>query len=161
VILLIGYGNDLRRDDGAGLVLAESIEQVWRTQQVAVKRISVHQLTPELAEEIARPEVTGVIFVDTRAVAPGEATPGVQVQPLHVGPPSSSLGHHLDPATVLIYADRLYGRRPPTWLVTVPGKDFGYGEGLSQATQKALTAAQALPVELLARLRASSLLEAV
>jgi hydrogenase maturation protease len=149
VILLIGYGNDLRRDDGAGLILAATIEQAWQVLGVAVKRLSVHQLLPELAEEIARPEVTAVVFVDAQVVAVGEVEPHVRMQPLTVEAQSPSLGHHLTPATLLLYADKLYGRRPPAWLVTVPAIDFGYGEGLSRMVQQALTAAQTLPVELL------------
>ncbi|MBE7554513.1 MAG: hydrogenase maturation protease [Anaerolineales bacterium] len=152
MILLISYGNDLRRDDGAGLVLADLIEQSWRIHQVAVKRLSVHQLLPELAEEIARPEVFAVVFVDARAVEAGEIDPRVRIQPLSVASQSPSLGHHLDPATLLAYADWLYAGRPPAWLVTVPAADFGYGEGLSEMVQQALAAAQALPLELLAQL---------
>ncbi|GIK39864.1 MAG: hydrogenase [Chloroflexota bacterium] len=152
MILLISYGNDLRRDDGAGLVLADLIEQSWRIHQVAVKRLSVHQLLPELAEEIARPEVSAVVFVDARAVMAGEVNPRVRVESLSIDTQSPSLGHHLDPTTLLAYADWLYAGRPPAWLVTVPGADFGYGEGLSEMVQQALAAAQALPLELLAKL---------
>jgi hydrogenase maturation protease len=152
MILLISYGNDLRRDDGAGFVLADLIEQSWRIHRVAVKRLSVHQLLPELAEEIARPEVSAVVFVDARAVMAGEVDPRVRMQPLRVDTQSPSLGHHLAPATLLTYADWLYGWRPPAWLVTVPAADFGYGEGLSEMVQQALAAAQALPLELLAQL---------
>ena len=152
MILLIGYGNDLRRDDGAGLVLAGIIEQSWRKLGVAVTRLSAHQLLPELAEEIARPEISAVVFVDARAVAAGEVDPRVRVQPISVDTQSPSLGHHLDPATLLAYADWLYAGQPPAWLVTVPAADFGYGEGLSEMVQQALAAAQALPLELLAQL---------
>jgi hydrogenase maturation protease len=159
VILLIGYGNDLRRDDGAGLILAEILEQAWQSQRVAVKRLSVHQLMPELAAEIAQPEVTAAVFVDARVIAPEEVDPRVQMQPLRVEAQSPSLGHHLDPATLLIYAEWLYGWRPPAWLVTVPATDFGYGEGLSQSTQQALAEAQAVSVELLAQVQALPVLE--
>lgn len=154
MILLIGYGNDLRRDDGAGLVLAGTIEKSWRISGVAVKHLSVHQLLPELAEEIARPEVSAVVFVDARVGAAGEINPQVQVQPLVVETQSPSLGHHLDPTTLLAYAGLLYGRQPPAWLVTVPAADFGYGEGLSETVQRTLAAAQDLPRELLTQMQA-------
>ncbi len=159
MILLIGYGNDLRRDDGAGLILAAILEQAWQSQRVAVKRLSVHQLMPELAAEIAQPEVTAAVFVDARVIAPEEVDPRVQMQPLRVETQSPSLGHHLDPATLLIYAEWLYGWRPPAWLITVPATDFGYGEGLSLATQQALAEAQAVSVELLAQVQALPVLE--
>jgi hydrogenase maturation protease len=153
MILLIGYGNDSRRDDGAGLVLAGIIEQSWRTLGVAVTCLSVHQLLPELAEEIARPEVAAVVFVDARTVATGEIDPQIQIQSLVVETQSPSLGHHLDPTTLLTYAGRLYGWQPPAWLVTVPAADFGYGEGFSEMVQQVLAAAQALPLELLAQMQ--------
>lgn len=156
MILLIGYGNDLRRDDGAGLVLAEIIERAWQIRGVAVKRLAVHQLMPELAVDIAGPEVSAVVFVDTRAAAADEVSPDVQVQPVPAGPSSPSLGHHLDPAALLTYAGHLYGRRPPAWLVTVPGTDFSYGEGLSRPVQEALAAVPTLPFELLACLQAAA-----
>lgn len=156
MILLIGYGNDLRRDDGVGLVLAGLIEQSWRALGVAVTRLSVHQLLPELAEEIAGPEISAVVFVDARAVTSEEVNPQVQVQSLAVETQSPSLGHHLNPASLLAYADLLYGRQPPAWLVTVPAADFGYGEGLSEVVQQVLGAAQSLPLELLAQIQLAS-----
>lgn len=159
MILLIGYGNDLRQDDGAGLILAERLGQAWCNQGVAVKLLPVHQLTPELAAEIAEPDISTVVFVDARVIAPGEVDPQVQVQSLNREPLSPSLGHYLDPATLLLYADRLYGRRPSAWLVTVPAADFGYTEDLSRITQQALASAHALPAELLARLQIPNVIE--
>lgn len=159
MILLIGYGNDLRRDDGAGLILAERLERAWRNQSVAAKLLPVHQLTPELAAEIAEPDISTVVFVDARVIAPDEGNPQVQVQSLNREPLTPSLGHYLDPATLLLYADRLYGRRPAAWLVTVPAADFGYDESLSQITQQALASAQSLPAELLARLQIPNVIE--
>ncbi|NJN95665.1 MAG: hydrogenase [Anaerolineales bacterium] len=159
MILLIGYGNDLRRDDGAGLILAERLERVWRNQGVAAKLLPVHQLTPELAAEIAEPDISTVVFVDARVIAPDEVDPQVQVQSLNREPLTPSLGHYLDPATLLLYADRLYGRRPAAWLVTVPAADFGYDESLSQITRQALVSAHALPAELLVRLQIPNVME--
>lgn len=61
-ILIIGYGNNLRSDDGVGRYLAEIIEQ---QQLPLVKALSVHQLTPELVLEIA--DSQAVIFIDAIA----------------------------------------------------------------------------------------------
>lgn len=153
MILLIGFGNALRGDDKAGLILAEIIEQAWQSSHVATKRLSVHQLTPELALDIAQPEITAVVFVDAQAVTPGALSPRVQMQPLNGEAQSPSLGHHLNPVSLLIYAHLLYDRRPPAWLVTIPAMDFSYGNGLSRITQQALAAAHSLPLELLAHLQ--------
>jgi hydrogenase maturation protease len=143
VILVIGYGNSLRQDDGAGLILAELIEQACRLCHLPAKRICVHQLVPELARELARDEVEVVIFADTRvAPTPQETSHAVQISPLIVDTSSPSVGHHLTPATLLVYAKMLYGKRPPAWIATIPGFQFEYGEDFSQSTQDALDAAK-------------------
>ena len=89
--LVIGYGNTLRSDDGAGQRVAEKIGQ-WELPGVGA--LAVHQLTPELAENIAQADA--VIFVD--AVATNSENPvSVKIQPLlqkmqrGLCPPSSQI----------------------------------------------------------------------
>jgi hydrogenase maturation protease len=149
MILIIGYGNSLRGDDGAGLLLAERLEQAWQAHQIAVERLAVQQLMPELAWDIAREAVEAVLFVDTRVVAPGETEPGLQISLVEAPVLSPSLGHHLDPAVLLTYARLLYGKTLPAWLVTVPGVDFEHGETLSQTAQQALDTAPEILIQLL------------
>jgi hydrogenase maturation protease len=142
MVLLIGYGNELRGDDGAGLRLAERMAERWQAAGTPLRHVAVQQLTPELALEIAAPEVAAVVFVDTRAAARlGEA---VEITPLT--PPEAatpSLGHHFQPDVLLAYAALLLEGRPapPAWLVTVPGVAFGLGEGLSEIASAAMDAA--------------------
>ena len=57
--LVIGYGNDLRSDDGAGRWVAQQIDDRGLD---GIEVRSVAQLTPELALEIAGRSV--VVFVD-------------------------------------------------------------------------------------------------
>jgi hydrogenase maturation protease len=147
--LIIAYGNNLRRDDGAGLILAERLEQAWLAHQIEVKRLVVQQLTPELTLEVAQDEISAVVFVDTRAVPPGETELAVQMGRVSADPCNPALGHHLDPAVLLTYARLLYHKQPPAWLVTAPGVDFGHGEGLSRATRRALDRNLELATELL------------
>jgi hydrogenase maturation protease len=138
MILLIGCGNSLRRDDGAGLVLAELLERNWRSGPQEVQRVSVHQLTPDLAEYIARKEVSVVVFVDSRVAITGARGFQVQVHKLDVEDSFSTTSHHMDPKTVMLYLQRLYGKNPRSWTVTVPGLDFDHGEGLSQIARTAI-----------------------
>jgi hydrogenase maturation protease len=149
MILIIGYGNSLRSDDGAGLLLAERLEQAWRARQISVERLAVQQLMPELAWDIAQEAVEAVVFVDTRAVAPGETEPGLQISPVEAPALAPSLGHHLDPGVLLIYAHLLYGKTVPAWLVTVPGVNFEHGETLSQTAQQTLDTVPELSIKLL------------
>jgi hydrogenase maturation protease len=145
VILVIAYGNSLRRDDGAGFVLAEQLDRAWTAQGKQVRRIEEHQLAPELSLDVAAEDVSAVFFVDTRAVAPGlpeASNPEVQVDRIYAADASSpSVGHNLDARAVLTYTKHLFKKEPPAWLVTIPGFDFGHGEGLSEPAQKAIAAA--------------------
>jgi len=142
MILLIAYGNSLRQDDGAGLRLAEQMAAHWLALGARMRHLAVQQLTPELAVEIAAPEVTSVVFVDTRAAA---ALAG-PVEITALTPPDAatpSLAHHTQPGVLLAYASLLLEGRPapPAWLVTTPGAAFDHGEGLSAAASAAIDAA--------------------
>src|SRR5512136_1175751 len=65
-ILVVGYGNPLRGDDGAGWQAAERLEALLPPAQVNV--LIRHQLTPELAEPSSRAEL--VILIDASCVDP-------------------------------------------------------------------------------------------
>jgi Ni,Fe-hydrogenase maturation factor len=58
-ILLIGYGNELRSDDGIGQRVSNLIAS-WKLENLYT--LCVHQLTPELAEILVNFDVA--IFVD-------------------------------------------------------------------------------------------------
>ena len=85
--LVIGYGNTLRSDDGAGQIVAEKIAQ-WNLP--GVRSLAVHQLTPELAEIIAQADA--VIFID--AITTNLENPvSVQIKQLQAEDDNSSFGH--------------------------------------------------------------------
>jgi len=73
-VLVIGYGNPLRCDDGVGQQIAKAVA-TWGIPNV--EAIAVHQLTPELAEKLVTVDLA--IFVD---VYPVLADQEVQVRPL-------------------------------------------------------------------------------
>ncbi|MHC1697015.1 MAG: hydrogenase maturation protease [Geobacteraceae bacterium] len=138
MILLIGYGNLLRRDDGAGPVLAGKMEKQGGREDLRV--ITVHQLVPELAQDLAAAEVTAVLFLDA-CVSRCSGDTAVAVKPLGLVAPSPVVGHHFSPADLLCYAELLRGATLPAWQITIPGIDFGYGEGLSDYSDNNLAAA--------------------
>ena len=129
-ILVIGYGNTLRRDDGAGQVVAETVK-AWDLPHV--RSISVHQLTPELAEPIANAELA--IFVDAYPTT-GEQ----EVQICSMKPASSTevMGHTSDPRVLLAIAQALYNNHPPAWLVAIPGTNFEFGNHFSSMTEQGM-----------------------
>lgn len=145
--LVIAYGNPLRQDDAAGLLLANRVVAIWRAQGMVVQHIAVQQLMPELVTEIAAAAVERLFFFDA---ARGEQIATVQVRPVDVQASTACLGHHLLPAMLMTYAGELYGYCPPAWLVTVPGVTFEHGEGVSLSVQRLLATAPAIAKQLLA-----------
>ena len=127
-ILVIGYGNTLRSDDGVGPRVAMAIAS---RELPGLTAIAVQQLTPELAEPLAAAEMA--IFVDARRADQDEA---VEVRLLEPGEPGRSTGHTSDPRTLLALARMIFGRSPGGWLVTVPAADFSLGEGLSATAER-------------------------
>src|SRR5205823_6351255 len=68
--VVIGYGNDLRGDDGVGQRVALSVA-CWR--QPGVMALALHQLTPELTTWLVR--ATFAIFVDASRVEDESPSP--------------------------------------------------------------------------------------
>ncbi|ALF55210.1 hydrogenase maturation protease [Nostoc piscinale CENA21] len=126
-VMVIGYGNDLRSDDGIGQRIADEIAS-WHLS--AVKSLAVHQLTPELADALANAELA--IFVD--AYVPLESF-DVQVQSLSPSVDNAIAGHTADPQSLLALTRTLYGHCPPALWVTVPAVNFEFGDRFSEITE--------------------------
>ena len=133
-VLVIGYGNPLRRDDGVGRVVADRVAQAVHDRSICadVEVIEAHQLTPELAEPLSRADLA--IFVDAAADAPAGC---VRITPVVDGAVvGGSLLHHLGPQRLLAIARILYGRAPEAWAITVGAESFDHGDALSPAIER-------------------------
>jgi hydrogenase maturation protease len=128
--LIIGYGSLLRGDDSAGRHVADALAISLPSETTTV--LSVHQLTPELADPISRSDV--VIFIDAAA----EGRPGeVNVIPLAQGTFRRG-SHQTTPDGLLAMADELFGRRPQAYMVTINGESFEMSDRLSPAVESAV-----------------------
>ena len=107
-VLVIGFGNSLRRDDGAGLILAASLAAHWHQQGRPVTLLTSHQLTPEMAEDISAASAEFVLFVDAEATT-AEGPHEIRLSAVEADDHSPSLGHHFSPALLMLYARSLYG----------------------------------------------------
>lgn len=139
MILILAYGNSLRRDDGAGFVLAEKLEGLLSKPGLDVLRIDSHQLTPELSLDISGEDVRSVIFIDTRAVSGPSDDLELHLEkvvPAEIASPS--VGHHFNASLLMAYTKYLFKKEPPAWIITIPGVDFDHGEGLSAVARKSL-----------------------
>jgi hydrogenase maturation protease len=145
-ILVIGHGNTLRRDDALGCLIADEVG-CW--QRPGVRSMSLAQLTPELAAELAAAETA--VFVDARKCSPSSEL-RIQVEPLSPrGQDWASLVHAITPCVLLGLCQAVFGQCPRSWLVSVPGSDFSFGEGLSDMADRGMAQALGMIETLLAR----------
>ena len=129
--LVIGYGNTLRGDDGAGPLAAELLRD--RIHRPETEILSQPQLLPELMEPIAR--ASRVIFID--AAVSGRAGKVHRI-PLRPAPACARFTHHATPEALLAGAQSLYGHTPEATLYIIPGRSFETGQELSPAVRRAV-----------------------
>lgn len=156
-VLVIGYGNALRSDDGIGVHAAALLREDHRLAGVEI--LALHQLTPELTLDMSRASL--VVLID----ASTEDPPGsVAVRPLAfdtaagrgaaAGPGSSS--HHVGPGELVALAAELYGAAPEVVVVSVGVATTEVGEELSPAVVAALPAVTEAVSDLVAAHRGSA-----
>jgi hydrogenase maturation protease len=134
-VLLIGYGNPGRRDDGLGPRLAAALEG-RALPGVTVE--SDYQLTVEDADTAARHEV--VVFADA-AVA---GTEPFYFRRIQAGGAPGFSSHSVAPPEVLALAEALFKKTPEAYALGIRGYEFDqFGEGLSERAAANLAAASA------------------
>lgn len=144
-VAIIAYGNPLRSDDGVGLQVAQLL--LGESSNFETEIISVHQLTPELAEEAAR--ASGVIFIDaSRTGEPGK----IVYTPVEPDDGGELFSHSLSPAQIIALCEQLYGTKPAAFTVSIAGRSFDYGDALSGTLQDAVPALVAAVKEFVVRL---------
>lgn len=143
--IIIGYGNELRSDDAIGQKVANIINS-WHLSDV--ESLAVHQLTPELAANLAN--VNLAIFVDAMMSSESE---NVEVESILLSESNTishilsnildnmMLGHIGNPRSLLSLTKYLYGYCPTAWLVTVPGVNFELGDCLSPIAEMGINIA--------------------
>ena len=141
-ILIIGYGNPLRCDDGVGWRAAETLSLNLQLPEIEI--IVRHQLAQELADDLRYADL--VIFIDAaHGGQRGELT--CEHLTLQEGIIRS---HQLSPAHLLALAQQLYGAAPRAFAVSLCGECFDHGATLSATVEAGLPRLTAL-VEDLAR----------
>jgi hydrogenase maturation protease len=148
-VLVVGYGNPLRGDDGVGQEVAQLLaRQKGRSPVLAGAEVTwAHQLAPEMAPDLSRADFA--VFVD--AVCDRRPVGSVTVRRLMApGPgPGSAAGipascwEDLSPEGLLALTLDLYGNAPPAALVTVGVSVTGFGSALSPVVRAAVPRAAA------------------
>jgi hydrogenase maturation protease len=128
-VLVIGYGNTLRGDDAAGIKAAELISQ----HHPEIECVFVHQLVPELAEQIAEYDV--VFFIDAQKdIIQSNVrliTPSIEADQPRT--------HFISPESLLALSQQLYQCLPTkTYVAGIPASQFEFSEELSPQTDRAV-----------------------
>lgn len=129
-ILVYGYGNPGRQDDGLGVLLSEKIEE-WAIEQNLKDNIdtdSNYQLNIEDAYMLNNYDL--VIYADA-SVEEIESCLFEQIEPI-INPQFTS--HSVSPEFVIGLCQEIYGAIPTTYLLHIKGYEW---EFLGDMTQKA------------------------
>lgn len=139
-LLLIGYGNPDREDDGVawhilqaltkklGLAPPGSYEDEFPEHPLL--EFSFHlQLTPEMAEELSAYEQ--VCFIDAHT---GSIPEQVRLIELESEFQASPFTHHLTPQSLLSMCETIYRKKPDAALLSVLGQRFLFTRQLSEET---------------------------
>jgi hydrogenase maturation protease len=130
-VLVIGYGNPGRLDDGLGPALAERLEDV-----PGVTVDSGYQLAVEDAAAVAEHDV--VVFADAAATGP-EPFGFRRVEPRAN---AAFTTHVLAPEALLAIAEEHLGAKTRGYLLAIRGHEFDeFGERLSSRARRHLDAA--------------------
>jgi hydrogenase maturation protease len=123
-ILLIGFGNPARADDGLGPALAEAIE-LKNISDITVE--TDYQLTIEDSTQVAEHNV--VIFADAQVSGPEPFS----FEAVKADCSSSFTTHSVEPAHIMALAESLFGSKADGFLLGIRGYEFDrFGAGLTE-----------------------------
>ncbi len=140
-ILIIGYGNPDREDDGVAWHIVMSLAEKFGIPAPQdyldgllpegnnPDLLTALQLTPEMADTFA--EYDAVCFVDAHT---GALPDDLNVKHLEPGFQNSPFTHHMTAETCLSITKTIYQKEPAALLVSVRGYSFKFSHSLSPRT---------------------------
>jgi hydrogenase maturation protease len=149
-LLLIGYGNPDREDDGVA----------WHTLRALTEKLGLNspstyedefpeftvidfafhlQLTPEMAEDVSA--YAYVCFLDAHTGSIPEPVRLIDVKSEFQASPFT---HHLTPQSLLSLCETIYGKKPEAALLSILGHRFLFSRRLSEQTEQLVPEAVAL-----------------
>lgn len=135
-VLVIGYGNPGRQDDGLGPRLAEKLEGLALTGVVIE---SDYQLNVEHAHDLANYRT--VVFVDATLETEDDAP--FLFKKIEAGSSGTFSTHSLPPETVLRLAQDLFQAETEAYVLGIKGYAFDeIAEGLTELAEQNLDAAR-------------------
>jgi len=141
-IIIIGYGNIDRADDGAAFAVINELRRQLGVRILeegdtglddlnnTTDSIFIPQLIPEIMEMVRAYDK--IVFVDAHVSHDMEDLCCSPVLPEYS---STSFTHHMTPSLLVAYLDAMYRREPEAHLVSVRGYEFDFRRTLSCRVQ--------------------------
>jgi hydrogenase maturation protease len=132
-ILIYGYGNPGRQDDGLGIRLCEELENfVFENRITNVTFDTNYQLNAEDALAASGHDL--VIFLDA-AKNSDESFSFIQIEP---APKIAFSTHSMNPGTVLALCEELYKKKPKAYMLTMNGLEWEVAEAMTPEAERNL-----------------------
>jgi hydrogenase maturation protease len=143
-VVVVGFGNPLRGDDGVGVRVADALVERWADR---VTFLVGHQPLPEWAATLAEADIAFVVDATVQPVS------RVGLRRLRPNADRGTLdGHTLGVQQLLHLTETLYGQAPRTYVLELPAERLSFSERLSHRSQRAAAQAVRLLDRRLARL---------
>ncbi len=155
-ILVIGYGNLDRADDGVGYFIVNALRRRLGRRALeegatgleelgsGIDTVFLSQLAPEILEAVSGYEQ--LVFVDAHNDNKLGKLYCEELKPEYSIP---SFSHHLTPTMLLALVEAFYDRRICGFLVSVIGCNFDFHHGLSPLTEALVESAVEKILELI------------
>ncbi|MFP4481519.1 MAG: hydrogenase maturation protease [Thermovirgaceae bacterium] len=137
-VLVLGYGNPSRQDDGAGHVLSRLVVSTVRKCGDQAVLWRGHQLVPEAVLEAEDADVA--IFCDASLITHEKGYALERVDPFSSGGDGLNM-HTFGPGSILALAEKILGRVPEGWLLSVSGASFDFSDRLTPECRKRVRSA--------------------
>jgi hydrogenase maturation protease len=146
-VLILGYGNPGRQDDGLGPAAVSEIESMGLPNLTAFDN---YQLNIEDAIDVATHDI--VWFIDAAKTGPSPYS-------VRTVSPSSAIeftSHIVRPEAILAIARECYGGSPQAFLLAIRGYEFEFIEALTPGAKDNLDAALAMLTDRIRTLQAQA-----
>ncbi len=132
-ILIYGFGNPGRQDDGLGIVLTEMVEEWTRKESLSnIEVDSNYQLNIEDASNISDKDV--VYFVD----ASKKEIESFLIEEVIPSPKVDFTTHSASPGFILDLCHKIYGKYPQVYLFHIKGYEWEFMEEMTEEAKNNL-----------------------
>lgn len=132
-IVVMGIGNKLRRDDAAGVIIAEKLSPLIKSEKIKI--IEAGETPENFLSSIEEFKPTHVIIVDTIEMKKPPGQISIQAKSNLINYPTIST-HKPSPHILISYIEEIIGAR--VIIIGIQPKDINFGEKLTPEVKKSI-----------------------